>query len=68
MTTDDQSESKKYLSSGAGIGLAIGAGIGLMFGMLIPSIGIGFMAIGAVLGLIFGAAFASKRKSKSASP
>jgi len=50
MTTDNQSESKKGLASGAGIGLAIGAGLGLMFGMLIPGMGIG---LGIALWAVF---------------
>ena len=68
MTTNDQSEPKKDLTSGAGIGLAIGCGLGLIFGMLIPSIGIGTgIALGAAFGLVFGGAIAPKQKSKTAS-
>jgi hypothetical protein len=59
MTPDLESESRKAVANGAGIGLAIGAGIGLIFGILTNNIGIA-VGIGAALGLVFGSIFTYK--------
>jgi hypothetical protein len=56
MISNTESESKKEVFNGAGIGIAAGAGLGLIFGILTDNIGL-CVGIGAALGLIFRISF-----------